>query len=70
MKVKLSCYYGEHNPGDVIDVDDEEGIRLIEVANGAVAVSEDEAAAKAAADEAAAKAAAENQAPAKSGKGK
>lgn len=44
MKIKLTCYYAEHNPGDVIEVDDEEGIRLIELANGAVAVpDEDEA---------------------------
>lgn len=39
MKVKLTCYYGENAPGDVIEVDAEEGKRLIEVAGGAVAVA-------------------------------
>lgn len=43
MKVKLTCYYGEHNPGDVIDVTADEAKHLIEVANGAVAVAAEKA---------------------------
>ncbi len=40
MKIKLSCYYGEHNPGDVIETDAKEGARLIEVGAGVEVVAD------------------------------
>ncbi|MDP2358013.1 MAG: hypothetical protein Q8M31_18380 [Beijerinckiaceae bacterium] len=36
MKMKLTSFYGDNAPGDVIDVDDSEAVRLREL-GGAVA---------------------------------
>lgn len=34
MKIKLSSFYGDNVPGDVIDTDAKEGARLVEVGGG------------------------------------
>lgn len=40
MKIKLYCYYGTNNPGDVIDTDAKEGERLIDVGAGVEVAAE------------------------------
>lgn len=49
MKIRLTSFYGDKNPGDIVDCDDKEGARVLSV-GGAVAYvpSEDEANAPAA----------------------
>ena len=42
MKIKLTSFYGSLQPGDIADVDDAEGARLIEV-GGAIAYMQSEA---------------------------
>lgn len=45
MKIKLTSVYGDKNPGDIIDVDEAEGKRVVEICNGAVLPTAEELAA-------------------------
>ncbi len=35
-KVRLSCFYGEHSPGSVVELDDAEAERLVQVGAGEI----------------------------------
>ncbi len=42
MKILLSCFYGDCGPGYVVEVDNDEGKRLIAVGAGKRATSDDQ----------------------------
>ncbi len=50
MKIRLISFYGDKSPGHVIETDDDEGLRLIDVRGGVAYAPTDE---EKAADEAA-----------------